>query len=367
MCTACVLPKDASITEEEFDNMWQSNEDGAGFAFINEKGELETRHSMKLDDIKKEWKELHALHSKYTPFLLHFRASSQGKVDVDNCHPFLPNPKTAFIHNGTIKSMPIDKDGRSDSRLFSEDWLARLPHNFTKNFVIIRFMEEYVGASNKLAFLNTDGETLIVNKSGWTEHNNVLFSNTFFQSKRSRTETKNDPTGTSSNVGGVSNVGVGVSGKTSTVHSQHGYSQTSKYTWCQGCLRSVDRFLEFNFQKGVCVSCTEEIELIAKGCRISEWKAKEIFLEAYVNHKSTEFYEKYADHQISTIKEGIIVEEPKLLVAGKEEMSFHPDKPEKLTDAEKARIARLATKKIHELTHEEYSFMIERGAFIGLC
>ena len=298
MCTACALPKGVTLTEKEFDNCWDSNQDGGGFVYINEDGKLVTYKALKLDDFKKLWKEHHGRHGAYSPFLLHFRAASAGKIDEDNCHPFLPNPKVAFIHNGTIRKVGTD-DGRSDTRIFCEDYLAKLPHNFLNNAPIMAMMADYVG-DNKIAFMNNLGETWFTNKSQWKEHNGGLFSNDWFKIARTRSY-GTDATGMGDWSGygyqpPIAQVaGAAATMAVATIKSRIQNQGPISYKYCIGCCLSVNSSSQFwNINRTVCMDCSTEIDTIAKALSITEWKAKDLFLEAAKTHTKENFYRKYS-------------------------------------------------------------------------
>lgn len=335
MCTACVFPINTGLTEDEFENCWNSNEDGGGFSYIDEGGKLVIFKSLDLDELKKLWKEHHTKHSPYSPFLLHFRAASAGLITTDNCHPFSPNPKVAFIHNGTIHKMPNDKE-RSDTRIFSEDYLTKLPHNFLNNPTIMVMMAEYLG-TNKIAFLGTDGETLVTNKSQWVTHNDALFSNTFYKIKRTRTS-NSDPTGMAMNFTGCGYTPPKQS--TSIVHKPTTYHGQ---VCCDGCLLIVDKINDkWDHQRQMCRDCSNEVNDIAKMLKISEWKAKEIFLEAAKTHPSKLFYSKMS-------------EEEEVLEEIKEE------KLEVVRDQKK--IDEILNKPFHTITITEWDYLNREGVY----
>ena len=344
MCTACVFPKGTNFTEDEFDSCWMSNLDGGGFVYLNENEEFVIHKALKLDELKTLWKEHHDKHGKYSPFLLHFRAASQGEVTLENCHPFLPNPKTALIHNGTIYKVPSTKE-KSDTRVFSEEFLSKLPHNFLANKSIMTMMDDFLGKSNKIAFLSSDGKFSITNLTDWKLHNGVHFSNDFFKNQRVKKE-YTDPTGMEylCGYGGHSQLGMLAKGATTDVINTSSYNNSS--TECPGCLFSYQKHSStWDFQKAMCVHCAAEVIRMEKALKISSWKAKELFLGAAKSHTKTDFYAKLS------IPEGV---KTPVLLSSKDGHS--------LDNLEIACIAKdIMDRNSADITEEEWVFLYEHG------
>lgn len=293
MCTACVFPKGTSITEDEFDNCWESNQDGGGFVYIDENGKFVVLKSLSLDDLKEKWKLHHAKHGEYSPFLLHFRAASQGDVTLKNCHPFLPNPRTAFIHNGTIYKIPSTKE-KSDTRVFSEEFLSKLPHNFLANKSIMTMMDDFLGKSNKLAFLDINGNVSITNLDDWKLHNEAIYSNDFFKNIRVK-KMGYDPTGFGFPYQDADKCSIPKQMLPQPKSSDYvkKISEVSNTIECNGCFFIFQRSSQmWDFQKNLCIDCVSEISSIEKKLRVSNWRAKEIFLEAARRHPKEAFFEK---------------------------------------------------------------------------
>ena len=344
MCTACVFPKGTTFTEDEFDNCWMSNLDGGGFVYLNEDEEFVIHKALKLDELKTLWKEHHDKHGDYSPFLLHFRAASQGDVTLENCHPFLPNPKTALIHNGTIYKVSSTKE-KSDTRVFAEEFLSKLPHNFLANKSIMTMMDDFLGKNNKIAFLSNDGKFSITNLSDWKLHNDVHFSNDFFKFKRTK-KMDTDPTGIDY-LGGYNmynQCGVFTKQTDTKVINSHGYNDSS--TECPGCLFNYQKHSKsWDFQKSMCINCAAEVTRMEKALKISGWKAKELFLGAAKYHSATDFYAKLSvPEKVKT----------PILLSGEDS---HP-----LDKLEMACIARdIMDRNSADVTEEEWVFLYEHG------
>ena len=83
MCIALVKLPDANVSEDNLRACWQSNPDGAGFAYIKdgkvtiEKGFMTLKPFMEALNVALEA-------NKESTFLIHFRIATHGDVNADN-------------------------------------------------------------------------------------------------------------------------------------------------------------------------------------------------------------------------------------------------------------------------------------------
>lgn len=165
MCIAIVAMPGKRITKEVFDLCWRMNKDGFGIAYIDPKsGEvciskayMAAEHAWRAYDRLASSEE----HSKF-PMLIHFRATTVGRTDALNCHPFRVSGG-AMIHNGTFFRMPGDI---SDSR-YVADKLEKLLtlENIRREFANVQAAIGY----NRVAFMHKDGQVTIFTE----DHNNA--------------------------------------------------------------------------------------------------------------------------------------------------------------------------------------------------
>lgn len=163
MCIA-ILNTKGKLSKETFNTCWGNNPDGAGIAWA-EDGVVHTY---------KEMKSPKAIYKKYSEvrkrlpnnnMLIHFRIATHGRVNETNCHPFKVNNKLAFVHNGMIDGNGLTKSTEfSDTYLFNQLFLQKLPKDFINNDAILNLMSEYIGYS-KLIFLDAKDNWAIVNEN----------------------------------------------------------------------------------------------------------------------------------------------------------------------------------------------------------
>jgi predicted glutamine amidotransferase len=179
MCIAILKPEGVLLSNKIFSNSFGWHSDGAGFISFNP----ETKEYVN----KKGFFTLEDFLKSYKPYernlcLIHFRKSTGGSRNEENCHPFMLNENLGFVHNGMI-SIDIENEAKSDTWHFNEmlKGLVNKNPDLLKNKAFISLLERYIGYS-KIVFLNSDGEAVFLNKQlGITSVNNVWYSNNTYR------------------------------------------------------------------------------------------------------------------------------------------------------------------------------------------
>jgi glutamine amidotransferase len=186
------------IEDEWMDNSAESNSDGFGLSYIDADQGLKVFKTMDYIEFKTTFRQLESSHED-SSFILHFRKTTDGATNVDNCHPFLSGGVAVF-HNGLIlPCKPSAKEEtRSDTRIFAEDLLPNLPNGWLDNEAILDLIEEYIGNS-KLAIMDGDGNVVILNENKGNWHEGVWMSNYSFY-PNTRSVQRNKPVCWNSNV-----------------------------------------------------------------------------------------------------------------------------------------------------------------------
>ncbi|MCQ2449780.1 MAG: hypothetical protein MJ132_06295 [Clostridia bacterium] len=176
MCIAIYSLKGNPVPSDEIlKTCFRNNEDGAGFAFNTDNGQVRIEKGfMKFDDFLKAFHKFDKRFDfKNRGVLIHFRITTHGGTNKSCCHPFpiSENEKAlkktslqssyAAIHNGIIRltSDTADKrKGMSDTMVFVEQYLSKIAtnkgwFNNAQNFKLI-----YDLIDSKMAVLNGKGE-----------------------------------------------------------------------------------------------------------------------------------------------------------------------------------------------------------------
>ena len=182
MCVAIVQPIGKRVSDDILAACFKSNNNGAGMAFVRKGKIVIDKGYMMLDGFLKGY-DRHWRENPDTPFLLHCRIATKGKVCPDNTHPFKIRGG-AMIHNGTLWHSGHIYDELSDTREFAETLHNELSkQKVTENRDEI---EKAVGY-NRLAFLFEDKSYVIINEGGpgksgpgmWLD--GVWYSNDFWK------------------------------------------------------------------------------------------------------------------------------------------------------------------------------------------
>ena len=126
MCIIASIPAGSQIDETTLNQMWNSNPDGGGIAYI-EDGKVKTYKSMKLKKFRANFFRILDEHGD-SDILVHTRIATHGSVCIPNVHPFpvMQDGKVlddlVFAHNGILPSpfIPPAKLDISDTRYINE-------------------------------------------------------------------------------------------------------------------------------------------------------------------------------------------------------------------------------------------------------
>mgnify|MGYP001560333723 CR=1 FL=1 len=189
MCIIVVKPEKIALPKEKvLKNCFNSNPDGAGFAFTKNT----TNYLFKgYFDFDKFYNDLTAQVKKEYPCIIHFRIATAGKVDGGNCHPFpvtnkinilrqtkVITNKIMVVHNGIIQNESHYK--LSDTQVFIKDILSNkvIYDNIYDNPAIEKLIVNY-GGSSKFAFLHTQKGILLL--GDFIKDYNCYFSNNSYK------------------------------------------------------------------------------------------------------------------------------------------------------------------------------------------
>lgn len=185
MCIAIYKPVGKELSEAVLKTCFHNNNDGAGFAYIST-----DYHGVKRVKLKKFMKfdQFYTAYKRATdtapdsPFIIHFRIGTHGEKTVYNCHPFYVDKNLVFIHNGIISGVGTDVK-KSDTQLFNDKILKKLPKGWESNEAIQELIADYIGYS-KLIFLNVSGEVYIVNEKKGNWNDGIWYSNESYKERK---------------------------------------------------------------------------------------------------------------------------------------------------------------------------------------
>ena len=177
MCIAIYKPEGKIIPYNTLKECYDSNPDGAGFMYAEDKQLHIQKGFFSLKDFYKEY-----VKHQDKKAVLHFRIKTHGKIDTTNCHPFAVNNAIGFVHNGIINGFG-DTD-HSDTIGFNNNVLQPLVNKWG-NLAIFQdplkdLIEARIGYS-KLIFLDRHGNHNIFNEHKGVWDDEVWYSNTSYK------------------------------------------------------------------------------------------------------------------------------------------------------------------------------------------
>jgi hypothetical protein len=190
MCLLVFMPEGKTASKQSLEQASWYNDDGFGWA-IRTPDKILVGKNM---DFDKAYEEFIAARSSYNgDALFHLRITTQGKTDLDNCHPFYvgKDQLTVVAHNGML-DVADDKSGRSDTRIFAESLMPKRGGiSFLNGEHNIKRLEDWAKGS-KLVFLTANPASkwryVIVNMNdghwGKDEDEGVWFSNSSYKYSR---------------------------------------------------------------------------------------------------------------------------------------------------------------------------------------
>ncbi len=194
MCVICV--KKAGIpmpTEENFENMWTNNRDGAGFMWADGNVVHISKGFMKLSDFQAAVKDLQEKRGgdlTNTSIVFHFRIGTAGGNVPANTHPFPLTDKICVMqklncatslgiaHNGIIDITTRSKDISDTMEWIASQLylLAKIKPYWYLNDDCMALIKSMTGS--KLAFMTPDGEVYTV--GDFIEDHGLLYSNSSY-------------------------------------------------------------------------------------------------------------------------------------------------------------------------------------------
>lgn len=177
MCIAIYKPEGKVIDRTTLVECYDSNPDGAGFMYAQNKKLHIEKGFFSFDSFYKAYKQ-----HEHKQTVIHFRIKTHGKIDTTNCHPFAVNSAIGFVHNGVISG--FGDANHSDTIGFNHAILQPLVSKWGNLALfqdpIIDLIEGRIGYS-KLVFLDRHGNHKIMNEGKGVWDNGIWYSNTSYK------------------------------------------------------------------------------------------------------------------------------------------------------------------------------------------
>jgi glutamine amidotransferase len=181
MCIAILQPIGKKIPKENLSTSWDTCDDGAGCMYVHNGKLYVHKEIYSFESFYAYYKHIEKIVNNTSPIVLHFRMKTHGAICLLNTHPHWVNDDLWFVHNGIISTLPAPIPANtSDSISLSTQILQQMPRGFHLNPVECLLLEKYIG-TNKLIFLDSAGNTSIINEKLGIWDEDIWYSNTNYK------------------------------------------------------------------------------------------------------------------------------------------------------------------------------------------
>jgi predicted glutamine amidotransferase len=176
MCIIAVKPAGIKLSEDTIRNMWDNNDDGAGFMYADRGKVRVVKGLMKLADFMKAYQRV----GEHRKIVMHFRIRTHGTISAELTHPFwIRKGSLAMVHNGVISAtshagISDESDTSLYAKMLAHRWADPLDA-LTSEAEIQKIVTE-IGWS-KLVFLTGENEHMIINEKSGDWVDGCWFSN----------------------------------------------------------------------------------------------------------------------------------------------------------------------------------------------
>jgi hypothetical protein len=173
-------------------DFYDHNQDGLGVMYA-EDGELIIEKFV--PKTEKSVLKFYETHVKGRDAIVHWRMKTHGKIDMANAHPYeVLNKKEHgidlwMVHNGILSGVASDVKEMSDTWHFIRDTVRPIlsAHpDLLRDKAFIELLEDRIGSSNKLVFLDNFGRQTVVNIAAFHDFSGAKLSNTYAWSSHSK-------------------------------------------------------------------------------------------------------------------------------------------------------------------------------------
>ena len=185
MCLIIQKPADVQIPEDILLTAWENNYDGMGIMTTRDnRVKVHRILPNSADDVLNLYNKF-----KDEEIGIHFRWATHGLINKKMAHPFKvfhnePKGQDLYMmHNGVFSRVGDWKQGASDTwhfvNEFLQPWLKKYSCEILQEDEFQEMLGSYIGAGNKLLFLDATGKFTTINKKSGAEKDGYWVSNTY--------------------------------------------------------------------------------------------------------------------------------------------------------------------------------------------
>jgi len=188
MCVIIHKPKNVDVLQETLTKCWNANPHGVGIMYASNGFLKVIKGMMTLNDFLQAYKE-HKLMEKEV--VIHFRLASAGEISPELTHPFWvfddgeKEHDLAFVHNGHMFEYDVGGLKQSDTLVFRNEILSKLPHDFLHNDAIVELLDSYLDGSIMVFMDNLSNVNILGNTDCGVTLDGSWYSNEFWRDEYS--------------------------------------------------------------------------------------------------------------------------------------------------------------------------------------
>lgn len=192
MCLITINTTETTFTAAWLLDFFEYNADGLGVMYA-ENGALTVEKFVPTTEA--EVLKFYQEHVAGREAVVHWRMKTHGKIDAANAHPYqVLNMKEHgldlwMVHNGILSGVSSDQKQMSDTWHFIRDTVRPIlvkDVDMLRNPAFIELLEDRIGHSNKLVFLDNLGRQTIINEAAFHDFSGAKLSNTYAWSSHSK-------------------------------------------------------------------------------------------------------------------------------------------------------------------------------------
>ena len=175
MCLIIHQPRGLTLPRRTLESAAKRNADGFGL-MTAASGALRIFRTLDPEEAL----ALYYAHGAGRECVLHWRLTTHGRTDLENCHPFTPAPGVAVAHNGVL-DVGTPHTGMSDTWHFVRYVLAPMlaaDPQALKDPDTVAVLEGLTRGS-RLAAMHADGTVTILHRRSGVEHQGAWYSNVY--------------------------------------------------------------------------------------------------------------------------------------------------------------------------------------------
>ena len=186
MCVILHKPAKKDISLDNLKKCFESNPHGVGLMFAHNNFLRIIKGLMTLEHFLQVYQENNLVKKEV---VIHFRLASAGSITPELTHPFWTfldgemEHDLAFVHNGHMSTYDTGGVAQSDTTVFRDEILSKLPHNFLQNDAIVELLDYYLDNSIIVFMDNLSNVNILGNTNGAVTLNDIWYSNGYWQSE----------------------------------------------------------------------------------------------------------------------------------------------------------------------------------------